>query len=243
MKNYLFILMFIAMSSSYLHSSSPIFYIEGSTGAGKTTLIRALAEKNPDFVVLEEPVAAVQNVNGINALQLMYEDQARWSLNVYLLYYVYHMHNMQNALSKYPNSTIVSDRSIFTGYPFCYADSISGHLHPLENSLYQELSKLSASNIPKPHGFIYLRTSPEVSFERICKRQRKEEADVDIQYWKNIHEGHEKMLVHKTVGPLADVPVLVIEADCDMHQNSSFIPDSIRTIEQFMQQCIREHKN
>ena len=240
MKN-LLILMF-AMSACNVYATPPIFYIEGNTGSGKTTLLHALAKKNPNFVVLEEPVAQVKNVNGINALRMMYEDQKRWSLTVHLLYYVFHIHNLQKAIAQFPNNIIISDRSIFSGPIFCSAEKESGHFHPLEEILYNKLFNLSASSIPKPHGFIYVRTNPEVSFERINKRLRKEEMHIDLAYWKKLHDAHEKMLI-KTKTIIGDVPVLVLEGDSDMHQNPSFITDSIRTIELFIQECIKEHKN
>jgi deoxyadenosine/deoxycytidine kinase len=242
MKNYLLIVLFIAMSTCNIYGTPPIFYIEGNTGSGKTTLLYALAEKNSNFVVLEEPVAQVQNVDGINALHMMYTDQSRWSFTVHLFYYIFHIHNLQKAISQFPHNIIITDRSIFSGQAFCYAEKESGHFHHLEEILYKELSKLSSSSIPKPHGFIYLRTSPEISFERISRRRRKEEAHVDIEYWKNLHEGHENMLI-KTKTIIGDIPVLVLEGDSNMHQNPSFITDSIRTIELFIQQCIKEHKN
>ena len=240
MKHYLLITC-IAMSASN-YNTPPIFYIEGNTGSGKTTLLYALAEKNPNFVVLEEPVAQVQDVNGINALHMMYEDQRRWSFTVHLLYYVFHIHDLQKAMAQFPHNIIISDRSIFSGPIFCSAEKESGHFHPLEEILYNKLFNLSASSIPKPHGFIYVRTNPKVIFERINKRLRKEEMHIDLAYWKKLHDAHENMLI-KTKTIIGDVPVLVLEGDSDMHQNPSFITDTIHTIELFIQECIKKHQN
>ena len=45
---------------------------------------------------------------------------------------------------------------------------------------------------------IYLRTNPEVVFERIKNRNRSEENTIPLQYLKELHDLHEEWLVHQT---------------------------------------------
>lgn len=228
--------------ASTLQCSPAIFYIEGNTGTGKTTILHALAKKHPEVIVLEEPVTSVQNVQGINALELMYEDQKRWALTVNLLYYVFHIQQLQLAMESNPDGIIISDRSLFSGIAFCNADAAAGVLHPLEPILYKKLSHTTSSLIPKPRGIIYMRANPEVSFQRICTRSRKEEAHITSNYWEMLHEGHEHMLLHNKPEALADVPILVIDCNQDMHANPDFVSDTIVKIEQFMKTCIAQKK-
>ena len=52
------------------------------------------------------------------------------------------------------------------------------------------------SNMLELNGdaYIYLRTSPEKSYERIKKRDREEETDISFEYIKEIHLKHEQWL-------------------------------------------------
>ncbi len=219
--------------------TSPLFYIEGNTGSGKTTLLRALAQRNPDFVTLEEPVTDVQNVQGINALHMMYADQKRWSLTVYLLYYAFHIKQLKKTILSFSKSVIVSDRSIYSGLAFSYADQVAGVLHPLENILYEQLIEIASSTLAKPYGFIYVRTKPEISFERINKRKRAEETKVPFNYWKSLHEAHERMFFQKN-NFINDIPVLVLDYDSNADKNEA-ISEAIQRIEVFIKTCIQKH--
>ena len=42
-----------------------------------------------------------------------------------------------------------------------------------------------------PDVFLYLRTKPEICFDRMKRRARSEEAGVPLEYLKRIHEKHE----------------------------------------------------
>ena len=44
----------------------------------------------------------------------------------------------------------------------------------------------------KEDAFIYLQTDPEKSYERILKRNRKEETEITYDYIKEIHQKHEQ---------------------------------------------------
>lgn len=61
---------------------------------------------------------------------------------------------------------------------------------------------------------VYLRTSPEVVYQRMLTRNREEERSVSLEYLKSIHEMHENWLYHKTMFH-CPAPVLVLNADLD----------------------------
>jgi deoxyadenosine/deoxycytidine kinase len=44
----------------------------------------------------------------------------------------------------------------------------------------------------EPQGYIYLRSNPEICFNRIIKRGREAEKNIKIEYLKRIHELHDK---------------------------------------------------
>lgn len=61
---------------------------------------------------------------------------------------------------------------------------------------------------------VYLRTSPEVVYERILKRNRSEERTIAFDYIKALHEIHENWLYHKTLHNVP-APVIVLNANLD----------------------------
>lgn len=60
-------------------------------------------------------------------------------------------------------------------------------------------------------AIIYLRTSPEVAFNRVQERAREEESKLDLQYLRQLHERHEELL-NNPHHPL-DTPLILIDAD------------------------------
>ena len=63
---------------------------------------------------------------------------------------------------------------------------------------------------------VYLRTDPNVAFERIKKRSRHEEHLIDFDYIKDLHELHEDWLFRRTKFQPIPAPVTVIEANDDL---------------------------
>ena len=62
---------------------------------------------------------------------------------------------------------------------------------------------------------VYLRTNPEVLYERIKKRNRREECTIPFSYLKSLHDLHEEWLVHQTKIK-AQAPVTIIDANGDL---------------------------
>lgn len=59
---------------------------------------------------------------------------------------------------------------------------------------------------------VYLRSSPEVVYERVKARGRPEEAGLSLQYLKDLHESHERWLMTYDER-FNTIPVLVLDAD------------------------------
>ena len=64
---------------------------------------------------------------------------------------------------------------------------------------------------------IYLRTSPEVAYQRLKARARSEEKLVPIEYLRELHDLHEKWLIENKDSSLyGGAEVVVIDADDDL---------------------------
>jgi deoxynucleoside kinase len=66
---------------------------------------------------------------------------------------------------------------------------------------------------------VYLRTNPEVVYERMMERARSEESCVPLQYLKDLHELHENWLIHGQFYRPAQV--LVLDANLDLENIGS----------------------
>ena len=109
----------------------------------------------------------------------------------------------------------------------------------LEWRLYQEwFNWLIGSYAIIPDGFIYLRTDPQVCYERLLKRNRAEEVGVSLEYLELLHQKHEDWLIHKkNVEPyLQNIPVLVLSCDDDFEQSDKVRDNHKEQIAMFLMQ-------
>jgi len=213
--------------------------VEGNVGSGKTTFLnRFLSSTNEKGTklseqvdVIPEPVSKWQNVHGNNLLQLMYEDPKRWSLMFQSYVHLTMVQQHANILSTKPIRMM--ERSLFSAR-YCFNENLyrNGYLTDAE---YAALSEWFNFLIDCPKldfkvdQIVYLRTSPEIAYERIKKRSRSEETKVQFSYIKDLHELHEDWLIHQTKFKLS-APVTVIDANQDLEILSSTYNEQGRQI-------------
>jgi deoxyadenosine/deoxycytidine kinase len=96
-------------------------------------------------------------------------------------------------------------------------------MKPVEWHLYRQWFEwLIEAHDGRPDAFIYLRTDPAISFQRLRQRSRTEEAGISYEYLKVLHKRHEDWLIHKKdLSPLHEIPVLVLACDEDFEQTKS----------------------
>jgi len=187
-------------------------FVEGNIGSGKTTFLKHF-EKFTDVCVLTEPVEKWTNLKGVNLLDRMYRDPERFALPfqsyVTLTRLKYHIQKTQKAVK-------LMERSLFSAR-YCFVEKMlsSGMLHEGMYHVLQEWYEFihEYHNIPCDL-IVYLRTSPEVAYERIKQRARDEESCVPLQYLKDLHELHENWLIHGQFYRPAQV--LVLDANLDL---------------------------
>ncbi len=193
--------------------------VEGNIGSGKTTFLSHFEShfKNQDsnlsVDVLAEPVAKWRNVQGHNLFQLMYENPTRWSL----AFQSYVQLTMMENHSKASNADLkMIERSVFSGR-HCFIENLR-RSDKLPDSEYRVLDEWFKYLTDKSNGvfdidvdlIVYLKTSPEVAWERVKARARSEEKVIPVEYLKELHELHEEWLMKSEALP---APVLFIDAD------------------------------
>ena len=109
----------------------------------------------------------------------------------------------------------------------------------LEWRLYQEwFNWLIGSYAIIPDGFIYLRTDPQVCYERLLKRNRAEEVGVSLEYLELLHQKHEDWLINKIdVAPyVKNIPVLVLDCNQDFEGSISEQEKHMEVVSNFVDQ-------
>lgn len=67
------------------------------------------------------------------------------------------------------------------------------------------------------YDLVYLRTSPEVVYQRMQLRARKEEETVPLEYLRQIHEIHDDWLYRQTLFSVP-APVMIVDGDKSLEE-------------------------
>ncbi|KAL1516433.1 hypothetical protein ABEB36_000351 [Hypothenemus hampei] len=203
--------------------------VEGNMGCGKTTFLERFKGKS-NICVLSEPVENWRNVNGHNLLHLMYENPETWSFTFQS--YV-QLTMLQNHLLPTTCAVKIMERSIYSAR-YCFVEKLTRDgVLPLPSAAVMDswFKWILQQNFVQVDLLIYLRSSPEVAYERILKRKRPEENMVSLDYVKYLHEIHENWLYFKTLFT-CPAPILVLNADqstLDVHaEYEKWKPDFFR---------------
>ncbi len=234
------------MKSTYLPRKK-LITLEGNMGAGKSTMLRLL--KNiPDITIIPEPTDKWQHVGAAgNLLDLFYKDTQRWAYTFQSYAFLTRVHAILQQQFEHSDKHIhVLERSIYCDR-FCFAKNCYdlGTMSEIEWNVYREwFLWISENFVPRPQGFIYLRTSPEVAYQRITQRHRSEETAVPLSYVQRLHERHEDWLIHavEPLDSIKDVPVLVLQCDKDFEHDAGQSTQHLEAIRSFIDSLDKKTK-
>lgn len=159
--------------------------IAGMIGAGKSTLATALGE-HLGIDAYYEPV------KDNDYLEDFYKDIKRYSfaMQVYLLNRRFQQH--QEIIWK--GRSAVQDRTIYEDSIFARMLAETNLMDARDYRTYTELFRHMSNFMCKPNVIVYLDVSPETSMERIKKRSRGVEADIQLSYLEALHQGYERFV-------------------------------------------------
>jgi deoxyadenosine/deoxycytidine kinase len=186
--------------------------IEGNIGAGKTTLINSICKKTDSISFIKEDINRWTNiVPENNLLELFYYDPVKYG---YMLQHCVIMNQIKDIKTLGTKDIIVTDRCPESSTKvFAYIMHICGQLTDTELILFNQLKDLLYTKNIHPSLYIYLRCTPKKCLERIKKRGRKAEKDINVDYLEMLHYAHEQWLIHdKTI----NVHIIDVSEDIDI---------------------------
>ena len=163
--------------------------VEGTIGAGKTTVLKILKKLMPDAQVLDEPV---EDWTQRGLLQKVYENPERFALGfqqsiLVSLFHAYHREN--DAL------VVISERSIGSNKHVFSLLHLDDDDWPFYNYAHHVLTKM----LPERRVvYVYIETPVDEALKRIEQRARKGEEALDKEYLTKIQEAHESWLRTET---------------------------------------------
>lgn len=169
--------------------------IEGNIGSGKTTFLEQFVN-NKDICVLSEPVKMWQNCNDLNLLEYLYKDPKKWmfTFQSYVQLTMLMQHTME-----IEQPVKCMERSLFSARRIFVENAVrQGILEkPGEAVIHEWFKWIQSDERVKLDLIVYLRTSPEVAYERMVARNRSEECSVSLEYLQNLHKLHEEWLIDR----------------------------------------------
>jgi deoxyadenosine/deoxycytidine kinase len=170
--------------------------IEGPIGVGKTSLVQLLADRFEGVMVLEDITNPF--------LPAFYEGRpgAAFQVQIYFL------------LSRFQQQREIAQMNLFqrlvlADYSFP-KDRIFAYLNLDDTDLriYEKLYPVLEQEVPTPDLVIYMQASVPVLLERITRRARDFESDIDVGYLERLSEAYSYYFFH-----YRETPLLVINTD------------------------------
>ncbi|MBI1823467.1 MAG: deoxynucleoside kinase [Nitrospirae bacterium] len=191
--------------------------IEGPIGVGKTTLAQMLAKELKGRAILEKV-----DENPFLAKFYHQPEHYAFQTQLFFLFSRYRQQQELFQLDLFSKSTVLD-------YLFA-RDQIfaSINLNDEEFVLYQQIQQLLQGQIPKPDLVIYLQAEPKTLFQRIKKRGREFEKEIEEDYLNLLIENYNQFFFN-----YGDSPLLIIQTnDIDFVQSRPEMEDLIKQIRQ-----------
>jgi len=171
------------------------------------------------------------DVQGHNLLGMLYRDPRRWSFQFQSYVQLTRLQILRECRKTGGQQVNVIERSLQNNR-FCFLELAKklGSIGEEEMTVLQAwYDWLKESMDLRLDLIVYLRTTPNVAFERMQRRDRKEEAGAPSSYFQHLHEAYEDWLMEGKFGDLG-APVLVVDADQDLKTLKSAYEDIARLV-------------
>lgn len=180
-----------------------LFSLEGNIGSGKSTIVALLKrdiKEISDIPVhfVDEPVSQwemIKSAEGKHMIELFYSDPTKYAFAFQMMAYISRLSLLHEAILRYPKDIIITERCLLTDY-HVFAKMLYENKNMLkeEYEIYQKWFHYFQQEIELT-GIIYIKTDPEVAYERCLKRARPGET-ITLEYLEKCHEKHTQWIAH-----------------------------------------------
>ena len=224
------------MGSSVSHhnkSTCTIVTIEGNIGSGKTTGKENLKQyvcsnKNKDSTIfVDEPTREWENIkdeNGVPILVNLYSDIKRYAFRFQMMAYITRLKKIREALANPNVKIVITERCLLTdAHVFAKMLYDSKHIEYDEYAIYTRWFDEFAREI-EPSCIVYFKASTNICMNRIKKRSRAGEQDMQYEYLDKCNTYHDNWLVSD---PQNAIPTLILNANQENNDYSRQIYEYI----------------
>jgi deoxyadenosine/deoxycytidine kinase len=212
-----------------------IISIDGNIGSGKSTILGCLKSffnNKKDIIFLDEPVSEwekIKDKDNITILEKFYNNQTKYSFAFQMMAYISRLSLLKDAIEKNPNAIIITERCLNTDrYVFSKMLYDNGKLEDIEYQIYLKWFD-NFNYLQNIHKTIYLKTDPDICYERINKRSREGESNISLEYLQNCDKYHEDM-----INNIIKENCLVIDSNIDIFKNKEINDNWLKSIETFI---------
>jgi len=217
-----------------------IVSIEGNIGGGKSTLLnklKGLFEDKADVIFLREPVdewEQIKDSKGDSMLKKFYENQEKYSFPFQMMAYISRLKIIRDALKNNTGTNkviIITERSLYTDkHVFAKMLHDQCKIEDVCYQIYLNWFDEFAKDYPVTKA-IYVKTDPEICYQRIHSRSRIGEEVIALSYLNDCHKYHEEFL-----NPVTGVRVqkLILDGNVDIYTNQHVFEDWVNQINGFI---------
>jgi deoxyadenosine/deoxycytidine kinase len=210
-----------------------IVSVEGNIGSGKTTLLSYLENIDFDKIIIYEQVDEwknLKNKDGNNMFNLFYTQTEKYSYLFQTYVLLSRISYLLKTIKENPDKIIICERSHLTDLNV-FAQSLfeMKQLNDMEFIVYKQWHSLVTEffNI-EVNKYIYVNTCPTKCLERIKKRSRDGENEIQLDYLNLLHNKHEDWLNKQ------ESNILIIEGNIDFLQDKEEYQNVLNKIKIFI---------
>lgn len=214
------------------------FFFEGNIGAGKSTFVKILSEHIDDSIAKLEPVnqwKQIKDDDDNTILDLFYGDIKRYSYFFQSVAFRTRIKLIEDTRKNDNHKFRFFERSVYADR-FCFA------LNCYENGLMNKAEWTDYINwfewltnefklSDKMDGIIYVRTDPEVAFDRIQKRGRESEKGITLEYLICLNKKHDELI--EVLSKLG-LKILTIDGNLDFKNDPNIQSKLVKKVKDFI---------
>jgi len=219
-----------------------IISIEGNIGSGKSTLLTNLKtfynkNNNIHIIFLREPVDEWENIkdkDGNTMVKKFYMDQEKYSFSFQIMAYISRLRLLKDAIHNTPlekDIIIITERSLMTD-KMVFAKMLydSNKIEDVNYQIYLKMAECFSEDFTI-NKFIYVKTNPEICFNRIKERSRNGECNIQLDYLNECSKYHEQMISNIDANN-----ILILDGNINIKKNIDQIDILINEINNFILQ-------